>query len=40
MVVYNGVTLKTSEAETVSGRKEKVKGKFEGKCKTRDVVPV
>ena len=39
MMVYNSVTLKCTQ-ENVGGRKEKVKGKFEGKCKTRSKVLV
>lgn len=39
MVVYQNVFLKPAE-ENVGGRKEKVKGKFEGKCKKRSVLNV
>ncbi len=39
MKVYRQVFLKPGE-ETVGGRKEKVKGKFEGKCKHRQVLNV
>lgn len=37
ILVYHGVYLKQDE-ETIGGRKEKVKGKFSGKCKKRTVL--
>lgn len=37
ILVYHGVYLKQDE-ETIGGRKEKVKGKFSGKCKKRQVL--
>ncbi len=39
MAVYQQVFLKPAE-ETVGGRKEKVKGKFEGKCKQRSLLTI
>jgi hypothetical protein len=37
IAVYHGVFLKNDE-ESFGGRKEKVKGKFSGKCKRRTVL--
>jgi hypothetical protein len=39
MAVYQKVFLAPKE-ESVGGRKEKVKGKFEGKCKKRSILSV